>query len=149
MDACRRDGGWKGVKPGTRSSRSSSKSVTLGAFPSLGLPGIGGVAAGVSDRSVETLPGLRNPTCDCSLLSIFDFSLSFSFGALLLSLASFPLPLSALAIILANSSSTGGGDLALDFVALRMLCSNEERNRLNDLGEGSGTSGVNVRDPEA
>lgn len=77
-----------------------------------------GEGAGVTD----SLPPRRKLTLDSSLLSTPCLSLSFCKSSL-----SFPLPV--LGVIVAKSST--GGVCFLDLVAVRMLCSREERRRVN------------------
>ncbi len=77
-----------------------------------------GEGAGVTD----SLPPRRKLTLDSNLLSMPCFSLSFCGSSL-------SFPLLVLGVIVAKSST--GGACFLDLVAVRILCSREERRRVN------------------
>lgn len=131
MEAWRKEGVKKLVWPATRTlSLGRSLSLCVRAASSCsranGATGTGGTGTG-EDIS---LAGRRNETLD----SILDLAFSFSFGAS--SSDALPLPLPAPGESTPDSS-TAAGDLALDFVAVRRLCSSEERRRLNVFGWAS------------
>lgn len=125
MDACRRDGGTKLVKPAARNSSVSCSFPFLP--PCLSLAG--GEGGGDDDGDPGSFPARRNVTLDSNLFIMFDFSFSFSLS-LASSTVACSLPFLPLATIVAKSSTGGGGDLALDLVAVRKLCSRDERMRL-------------------
>ena len=132
MEACRNEGVKKLVWPATRTlSLSRSLSPRAAAPSSLARGGRGGMGVG-EDTS---LPGRRNGTLD----SILDLDFSFSLGPS--SSDALPLPLPA-PCESTPDSSTRAGSLALDFVAVRKLCSRDDRSRLNVFGCASAAEDV-------
>ena len=124
MEACRNEGVKKLVWPATRTlSLSRSLEPRAGSLASLARGGTGGTGEGEE----TSLPGRRNETLD----SILDLAFSFSLGPS--SSDALPLPLPA-PWESTPDSSTGAGPLAFDLVAVRKLCSKEERSRLNVFG---------------
>ena len=75
-----------------------------------------------------SLAGRRKETLD----SILDLAFSFSLGPS--SSEALPLPLAVPCESRPDWSAGGAGSFALDFVAVRKLCSNEDRRRLNVFG---------------
>lgn len=100
----------------------------LSLFISFGLLG-GGIGDG--DGVTDSRPPRRK------LKSVLD-GLSFSFGSS--SFEAFSLPLLFFGVTVAKSSTTGVDDF-LDRVAVRKLCSREERMRVNVFVGGSGDAG--------
>ena len=132
MEAWRREGVKKLVWPATR-TLSLGRSLWLcgrgGSTSSLSLSlSGGGTGTGGTGTGEETsLAGRRNETLD----SIRDLAFSFSFRPS--SSDALPLPLPA-PCESTPDSSTGAECFALDFVAVRRLCSKELRSRLNVFG---------------
>lgn len=126
MEACRREGVKKLVWPAARTlSLSRSLLLRLASFSSV-VEGTGGTGEGEG----ASLTGRRNETLD----NIRDLAFSFSLGPS--SSAAFPLPFAA-PWESTPDSSTIAAAFALDLVAVRRLCSRDERRRLNVLGWGS------------
>lgn len=107
MDPWRSDGVTKLANPARRT-------LWVTSFAAGGM----GEGAGVTD----SLPPRRKLTLDSNLLSMPCFSLSFCRSSL-------SFPLLVLGVIVAKSSM--GGACFLDLVAVRILCSREERRRVN------------------
>ena len=82
----------------------------------------------------------RSPLRKVTLRNILRRSFSFGAAGSSVEWVSFSLPFFLLPVIVANSS-TGGAGSFLDRVAVRKLCSREERNRWNDLEGCSGAEG--------
>jgi hypothetical protein len=91
---------------------------------------------GSSDGVRDSRPARRKVTLDSSLRNMFDFCLSF-WGASSIATLAFSFPLLFLGVMVANSSVDGGAGF-LDRVAVRRLCSRDERMRKNALVEDSG-----------
>lgn len=129
MEACRKEGVWKLACPAKRAFSALPLPLSLSSFAGSfrSLAGMGGAAGEAWSRA----PGRRNETLD----SILDLGFSFSFETCSSDALSFPLP--SVGATTAKSIA-GTGDLTRDLVAVRMLCSREERRRLNVLGCGSG-----------
>lgn len=124
MDACRKEGVRKLVFPATRALFLSR---SLSARAPCASRGTGGTGAGGCDSLAA---GLRNETLD----SILDLDLLFSSGGCSSDARSLPLPLTPWLGTMAPVSSTGALIFAFDLVAVRKLCSNDDRSRLNVLG---------------
>lgn len=115
IEPCRIDGATKGVKPAARTL--STRSLSTGI-----------------DRSGEGVSRPRlNVTLDSSRRSIPGRSFSLRTGWV----ESFSFPFPFLMVMVANSSAGGAGTF-LERVAVRMLCSRDERIRPNALVEGGG-----------
>ncbi len=123
MEACRREGVKKLVWPATRTLSLSRTLLPLPASFSSVVEGTGGTGEG-EDTS---LPGRRNETLD----NIRD--LAFSFSLRPSSSEAFPLPFAAPCESTPDSSTIAAA-FALDLVAVRKLCSRDERSRLNVFG---------------
>lgn len=124
MDACRREGVRKLVLPATRALSMPRSLGALAAFCTS--RGTGGAGAGGWD----SLAGLRNETLD----NILDLDLLFSSDGCSSETRSLPLPLPPSLGAMTPVSSTGALIFTLDLVAVRIVCSNDERSRLNVFG---------------
>ena len=149
MEAWRKEGVKKLVWPATRPlSLSFSLSRSRGArAPSwLARGGRGGRSAGEEgegEGEETSRPGRRNGTLD----SILDLALSFSLGPSSSAALALPLPAPSEST---PDSSTLAGSFALDLVAVRKLCSRDERRRLNVRGCASAAApaaGAGTRKP--
>lgn len=143
IDAPRRDGAWKGVKPPNRPSslRSSLLPARVGERGGAAGPaGLRPAGAAEEERLGEMeRAAVRKETFDSSFLSmgIRSFSFGASSGG-----CSLPFPLSLPGVSVAKSSTTTGGDFMRLRVAERILCSMEERKRpLRDLGNALSAGG--------
>jgi hypothetical protein len=142
MDACRKPGVIKLVEPPARTFSPSCIFTFTLLPPSFVLPMIGGRAddrAGVTGDSESFRD--RNPTLDSNLFSPFSLSLPFC-SISTSSPVSLPFPLSGLVFRVANSSAGCGVGFVFDRVAVRNVCSREERNRLKGFPVDSSTSAV-------
>lgn len=130
MDACLREGVRKLVLPATWPFVGPPSLPASALLESVCSMATGGTGAGGN----ESFPpaGRRNETLD----NIRDLGFSLSCTTWSSDALSFPLPSLGGRT---PDSSRGVPILALDFVAVRKLCSNDERNRLNVFGCASET----------
>lgn len=128
MDACLKDGVMKLVKPPARTLSPSCIFTFLPPPPSFVLPIIGG---GIGDGAADSLP-------DRALTAKIDdfLDLSLSLDSLTLSCSccspkAFAFPLSCFTFTVEKSSLGGTAGFDLDRVAVRRVCSREDRIFLN------------------
>lgn len=129
IDACRKE-------PNARVLSLFQSLSSKAAAPRTG--GKGGTGEGVE----TSLPGRRNETLD----SIFDLAFSFSFE--LSTSAALPFPFPSPCESTPDSSAGGAGAFALDRVAVRNVCSKDDRRRPNVFCGGSGVC-ICSRDDDA